>query len=54
MPEIERCILMVKEIIRSQWSRLPYRVKMLRLITIELVKQSITWLNIFPVKGGVS
>ena len=54
VPEIERYIRTVKERIRAQWSRLPYRAKMPRLITIELVKQSVAWLNSFPPKGGVS
>ena len=54
VPEIERYIRTTKERIRAQWSRLPYRQKLPRIIVIELVRQTITWLNSFPPKGGVS
>ena len=52
--EIERCIQTVKERIRAQWSRLPCREKILRLITAEPVKQIVAWLNSFPPQRGTS
>ena len=54
MQKIERYIQTVKGRIRAQWCRLPYRAKIIRVITTELVKQSITWFNSFPLKEGVN
>ena len=53
VPEIERHIRVIKERARAKTSRLPFK-KLPRVIIKEMVKDIITWLNNFPVKGGVS
>src|SRR5210317_1045814 len=54
VPEIECYIRTVQERCRAQLSRLPFKKKLLRQITIELANNSVTWLNSIPPKGGVS
>ena len=50
--EIERLILVTKEIIRSIRHSLPFN-KIHKLFMIHLVFQAIKMLNHFPVKGGI-
>jgi hypothetical protein len=50
---IERYIRTVKERTRSVWNTLPFKQLPSRMI-IELVRNSVSWLNMFPVNDGVS
>ena len=54
VPEIERCIRTLKERCRAQWSRLPFKECMPKIIVIGLVKNCVTWINSFPSAGGIS
>jgi hypothetical protein len=51
--EIERYIRTVKERTRSIWNTLPFDKLPTRMI-IELVKGSVSWLNMFPANDGIS
>jgi hypothetical protein len=53
VPEIERQIRVLKERIRSAWSKLPYKYKP-RILIRFLVQTIVMWLNNFPPRGGVS
>ena len=52
--DVEHNIRTIKECVRANWSRLPFRYNMPPAITIRLVKHVVMWLNSFPRKGGVS
>ena len=54
VPEIERFIRTLKERCRAQWSRLPYKECMPKIIIIALVRNCVTWLNSFPSVGSAS
>ena len=54
VPEIERFIRTLKERCRAQWSRLPYKNNMPKIIVIELVKNCVMWINSFPSDNGIS
>lgn len=51
--EIERYIRATKERTRSIWNTLPF-TKLPNRLTIEIVKGSVSWLNMFPAHDGIS
>jgi hypothetical protein len=53
VPEIERCIRLIKEWGRGYLNTLPFQ-KIPQLILIELIYHAVLWLNAFPSKSGVS
>ena len=53
VPEIERCIRVIKERYRAQFNRLPYRA-INKPMVIFLSQECARWLNMFPPKGRVS
>jgi hypothetical protein len=53
VPAIERQIRTIKERVRAQRSRLPFK-KLPKALIEGLVLDSIKWLNTFPTKGGLS
>jgi hypothetical protein len=53
VPEIERVIRTIKERNRTTVSGLPFK-HYPKLLKLELIKQAITWLNMFPHDNGIS
>ena len=53
VPEIERCIRLLKDRIRSGRRMLPF-ARVPRITLIHLAKNAVFWLNSFPVKDGAS
>ena len=53
VPEIERSNRAVKERVRAFVQTLPFK-KIPRRVIIEIVKETTFWLNVFPVKNGIS
>ena len=51
--DIERYIRTIKERMRSTYNMLPFN-KLPRVMVMELAKQSVFWLNSFPVRNGIS
>jgi hypothetical protein len=53
VPEVERCICLIKECRRGILNNLPFE-KMPQIMLIELIYHVVFWLNTFPTKSGVS
>ena len=53
VPEVERFIQTIKDRVRSTYRMLPYK-RVPRTMLIHLTKNSVFWLNAFPVHDGVS
>ena len=53
VPEVKRCIRVIKERVRAVFCTLPFKGITARML-VELIKFSTIWLNTFPANNGVS
>ena len=51
--EVEQKIRVIKERARGTFTTLPYK-KLPKLMVIDLLRFCVMWMNLFPVKSGIS